>query len=507
MIRTAILIFLCWCPAGLHAQQPLSLVWGTQKKEVLPLYSGDQNFVSLKAVAELIDAKIFDNPIKKKSVLYLPQVEIKVTAFNPFVVINEAQTVQMPISTLLVDGVIFVPVDYFLPILNAVLSTPISVPGQTMNVTPLLTMETTSDSEEVSVPSGNILKDIDFDLKANGLLIRIHTDRKFSSNEIEIWRNKNWVYLTVSGATYSKALAEHIHKAETFDLIKKTLVFQHKASAQLSFQLNGEISGQDILIDDAGRSILVSLRLPTDRATLDQISKKQSQWKIDKIVIDAGHGGKDNGASGKGGTKEKDITLAIALKLGKLIKEKLGITVDYTRDDDTYLTLQARTQYANSKNAKIFVSVHCNSNKSSKPNGFETFFLSPSRNAEALAVARKENEVIHFEEEQHHYGDFTNEKYILANMMQSVFVQESEELAGHVQKGLDKQLDLANRGVSQAPFYVLMGASMPCILVETAFISNPSEEKFLKSQSGQNKVAEGILDGIRQFIQSYEAGR
>ncbi len=491
--------------AGVQAQQKLTLVYDKQKKDVIPLYSGDQNFVSLKDIAELIDANIFDNPIKKKSVLYFPQFEVKVTAFNAFVVINETQTLQMPVATQLVDGVIFVPVDFFLPILNAVLPSPVSIPGQTFNLTPVITAAAREDSEAVKLPSSFSLNDIDFDLKANGLLIRIHTDRKFHSSEIEIWRNKNWVYVTVSGGVFAPALSANIHKAETFDLIKKTLAFQHKASAQLSFQLNGDIAGQDITIDESGRYILISLRLPMDHRTLQQISQQQSRWKIDKIVIDAGHGGKDPGAKGKNGTKEKDITLAIALKLGKLIKEKLGIAVAYTREDDTYPTLHGRTQFANNQNAKLFVSIHCNSNKNSKATGFETFFLSPSRNAEALAVAQKENEVIHLEEEQHHYGDFTNEKFILANMMQSVFVRESEELADYIQKGLDKRLDLDNRGVSQAPFYVLMGASMPCVLVETAFISNPTEEKFLKSEAGQSKLAEGILEGIKQFIKAYDA--
>ncbi len=494
MIRFAIFLMMA---LPLAAQQPISLVRGSQKKEMVPLFSGDQNYLSLRDLAEFVEAKIFDNPIKKKSVLYLPQHEVKVTAHNPFVVINEKQVVQMAVSAILVDGVIFVPVDEFLPILNALLPTPITLPGTKLKSSP--TMVVTADTERTAITSPHTLTDIDFDLKANGLLIRVHTARKFRTGEVEIWRNKNWVYLTVSGATYAPDVSTHIRKAETFALIGKALAFQHKASVQLSFQLNGKIEGQDISIDEKGEYIFVSLRTPLETKAI----QTKNQWQIDKVVIDAGHGGKDNGASGKGGTKEKTITLAIALKLGKLIEEKLKIKVEYTRDTDTYVTLKGRTQYANSQNAKLFVSIHCNSNKSSKANGFETFFLSPSRNDEALSVARKENEVIQLEEEQHQYGDFTNEKFILANMMQSVFVRESEELADVVQKGLDKRLDLVNRGVSQAPFYVLMGASMPCILVETAFISNPTEEAFLKSESGQNKMAEGILEGIRQFIQSY----
>ncbi|MBX7151612.1 N-acetylmuramoyl-L-alanine amidase [bacterium] len=498
-------------------QSELKLNYRDNSKSVVSVYSGDQDFVSLKDLADLTNAGIFDNPVKKKSVLYVPQHEIKVTAYNAFVVIDEKLIVQMPVTSLYIDGRIFVPVQFFIPVLNSILSAPVTVNGQTLASANLNEVKAaTKDSDETTeskIPSKINLTRIDFEKKSNGLLIKLKTEKDFSASELEIWKNKTWVYITVSGGVYDNSLSESILKAEAYKLIKKSLIFQHKHSAQLSFQLTADIPGQEITYDEKNHLILVSFRV-NDPKLLDgpstqsgvNLTQKQSQWKIDKIVLDAGHGGKDIGASGKGGTKEKDITLAITLKVGKLVQEQLGIKVDYTRSTDKYITLKGRTQYANAQNAKVFVSIHCNSSTNRKGNGFETFFLSPSRNDEALAVARKENEVIHMEEEVHDYGDFTDEKFILAHIMQSVFVKESEELAGLVLKGIDTKMDIKNRGVAQAPFYVLMGASMPSILVETAFISNPTEEKLLKSDDFQNKMAQGIVDGIKKFVEYYEKG-
>lgn len=512
--------FKWWLWIGLLAQtvagqSELKLNYRDHSKSVVSVYSGDQDFVSLKDLADLINAGIFDNPVKKKSVLYIPQHEIKVTAYNAFVVIDEKIIVQMPVTSLYIDGRIFVPVQFFVPMLNSILSAPVTVNGQAIASANLTNVKAASkDSVETAgnkIPNKINLTRIDFEKKSNGLLIKLKTEKDFSAGELEIWKNKTWVYITVSGGVYDHGLSESIRKAESFKLIKKSLIFQHKHSAQLSFQLTSDIPGQEITYDEKNKTILVSLRV-SDPKLLEgaqagvNLTKKQDQWKIDKIVLDAGHGGKDIGASGKGGTKEKDITLAVTLKVGKLIQEQLGIKVDYTRSTDKYITLKGRTQYANAQNAKIFVSIHCNSSTNRKGNGFETFFLSPSRNDEALAVARKENEVIHMEEEVHDYGDFTDEKFILAHIMQSVFVKESEELAGLVLKGIDTKVDIKNRGVAQAPFYVLMGASMPSILVETAFISNPTEEKLLKSDDFQNKMAQGIVDGIKKFVEYYEKG-
>ena len=494
----------------LTAQNQVKLDYGKKTVTVIPLYSGDQDFISIKDIVELIDAGYYENDAKKKVVVSAASHQFKITGNNPFIVMDEKVTLQMPVESLHMEGIIFVPIQFFIPILNAYLSTPILVNDQKFVFAGTTPVSVDVKKPEVPDTEKINLTAIDFDKKTNGLLVTLKTGMDFRKDDIEVWRNKNWLYVTVSGGIYSEELASEIKRAEQYKLIKSALIFQHKNSVQLSFQLNYDIPGQEIAIDEKSGDIFVSIRV-SDPSHLEglvlnptNLKIQKDQWKIDKIVLDAGHGGKDHGARGKNGTKEKDVTLGIVLKLGKLIEQKLGLKVEYTRTGDTYPTLHGRTKFANSVNAKLFVSVHCNANVKRKANGFETYFLSPSRTDEALAVARLENEVIELEEDKHKYGDFTDEKFILSNIMQSVFVKESEELAAHIQKGLDKQLDLVNRGVSQAPFYVLMGASMPSVLVETAFISNVNEEKFLKSENGQKKMAEGIYEGIKNFIQDYE---
>ncbi len=502
---------------AVHAfgQNQIKLEWGKNSRILIPVYSGDQEWIALKEIAELLEVNTFENPAKKKIVLFLPSHQIKITGNNAYVVADEKTILQMPVQIQMIDGAWLVPVKFFIPILNAFLSPPILVndKGYAADIHP---SDHSKTVVEKIIPPKKIkanVTGIDFEKKSNGLLVALKTEKAFQKSDLEIWKNKNWLYVTISGGVVSEEATEQVKSAEQYKLIRTALTFQHKNSAQLSFELEKEISGQEIFLDEKTGAILVSLRtndpsyLEKDEAKAVNknatLVKQKDQWKIDRIVLDAGHGGKDRGATGKNGTKEKDVTLAITLKLGKLIEDRLNIAVDYTRKTDEFPTLQGRTRYANAHNAKLFVSVHCNSSTNRKGNGFEVFFLSPSRTSEALAVARKENEVIQLEEEKHDYGDFTNEKFILANIMQSVFVKESEELAAKVLKGIDKHVDLEDRGVSQAPFYVLMGASMPSILVETAFISNPAEEKFLTSEKGQKQMAEGIFEGIKSFIDGY----
>jgi N-acetylmuramoyl-L-alanine amidase len=504
-----IVLFILILASDIAAQNQIKLDYGKKTITVIPVYSGDQDFISIKDLVELIDAGYYENSAKKKVVVSVSSRQFKITGNNPFIVIDEKRTLQMPVESQYVDGIIFVPVQFFIPILNSYLTSPVLVNDQKLLLPVALAAADIKNPDEPDTEKINLTA-IEFDKKTNGLLVTLKTGKDFGKDDVEVWRNKNWLYVTVSGGHYSEELAGDIKRAEQYKLIKSALIFQHKNSVQLSFQLNYDIPGQEIAIDEKSGDIFVSIRVsdPThlEGVVLNPANLKiqKDQWKIDKIVLDAGHGGKDNGAKGKNGTKEKDVTLGIVLKLGKLIEQRLGLKVEYTRTGDTYPTLHGRTKFANSVNAKLFVSVHCNANVKRKANGFETYFLSPSRTDEALAVARLENEVIELEEDKHKYGDFTDEKFILSNIMQSVFVKESEELAAYIQKGLDQQLNLVNRGVSQAPFYVLMGASMPSVLVETAFISNANEEKFLKSEDGQKKLAEGIYEGIKNFIQDYE---
>ncbi len=238
-----------------------------------------------------------------------------------------------------------------------------------------------------------------------------------------------------------------------------------------------------------------------------EISSFASRPKLDVIVLDAGHGGKDSGAIGPGGFMEKQATLAIITKLGKLIeKEMPGVKVVYTRHDDHFVELYRRGEIANEAHGKLFISVHCNSTpqKPSTATGFTTYFLRPGKTEAAIHVAARENAVVKFETGHHKYADLSDVDYILTSMSRNQDVKFSEKFASLVQEELGSKLHIPDNGVSQAGFLVLIGASMPNVLIETGFISNPNEEALLRSDAGESSYAKGILEAIRKYKTIYE---
>lgn len=249
------------------------------------------------------------------------------------------------------------------------------------------------------------------------------------------------------------------------------------------------------------RSNQISLSIdfiPTIPIPKPSITEKK-KWELDVIVLDPGHGGEDAGALSINGYKEKDIALAIAKKVKDQLKEVMPSTrVIMTRTDDTFIELYRRGHIANQYKGKLFISIHCNSmpTKPHPANGCESYILRPGRNSEAVRVAEKENGSIKLEKEQSSYEDLNEEKLIVATMAQAAFVRFSERFAAVLQKNVAKNTKMYNRGVNQAGFLVLVGASMPNVLFETGFLSNSTDEKILISDAGQNNIAEGIVKAI-----------
>ncbi len=236
-------------------------------------------------------------------------------------------------------------------------------------------------------------------------------------------------------------------------------------------------------------------------AAVRQKNIKPIRRRIETIVVDAGHGGKDPGAIGAHGTKEKDIALAIAKKLKKVL-EKRGFKVILTRSSDRCLTLEERTEIANNADADLFISIHCNWNRKSIVGGTEVYFLSTAKTTWERAVAMRENaSFVRYNGKGKRLNPLDA---VLLDMAQAEFLQESEDLAGFIQHGIVSRTGLLNRGVKQAGFYVLYKVFMPAVLVETAFISNPAEERKLKNSEFQWRIARGIADGIVKFKKSYE---
>jgi N-acetylmuramoyl-L-alanine amidase len=227
---------------------------------------------------------------------------------------------------------------------------------------------------------------------------------------------------------------------------------------------------------------------------------KQLALGVRRVVIDPGHGGKDFGAPGFfPGVHEKDVVLEIAKRVARKLREELGLEVVLTRSDDRYLTLEERTAFANTRNGDLFVSIHTNASRDPRAYGTETYFLNLATDDESIRVAAMENATS--------TKNISDLHSILNDLLKNAKINESSRLAAFVQGTLVKNLNLKgydrikDKGVKQAPFYVLLGARMPSILVETAFISNREECQRLTNPSYQDNLADSIVKGIRTYIQ------
>jgi N-acetylmuramoyl-L-alanine amidase len=222
--------------------------------------------------------------------------------------------------------------------------------------------------------------------------------------------------------------------------------------------------------------------------------------KIGRIVIDAGHGGHDTGTIGPTGLMEKDLCLDVALRLGKIIQQRLpGAEVVYTRADDTFIPLEERTNIANQAKADLFISIHANSSQDHGARGIETYYLNLKGSAEAMEVAARENATA--QEGVHDLQD------LVKKIARTEKIDESKEFAEDIQDSLSRRVEksgksVKNRGVRKAPFVVLIGADMPSILTEISFLSNPADEQLLKKPEQRQKVAEGLYQGVASYLQS-----
>lgn len=469
-------------------------------------------FLSLNDFIRLFEFPSSTNVTVRKTEFRLAFHRVKVTAENPYLVItdlssNAASVVQLSAETFIDRDNYFVPADEFIKAI-AVLW-----PGEILfDAIELVLTSTVSPSRSLFD-----ITNVQIEPKLNGYLMTIEASRKLG--DVEAWlKPDGWLFVTITNARADTAA---LSKLQPYGAIRRILVFQSPSSVQLTFKVAPDVVHAEVITDPGTDNLLVSLhtRSEAEKAELerqrqqmikDKLSEAQQGWKLDVIVIDAGHGGKDPGTIGVGKTKEKDVTLGVALKLGKIIEKNLKkVKVVYTRKTDTFIELYRRAQIANDAKGKLFISIHCNSTekKPSKQNGFEIYLLRPGRTEDAIRIAERENSVVNLEvgfEER--YKALTEENFILVSMQQSAFMRYSEQFASLAAKAMADALKIKYSGVKQAGFYVLVGASMPNVLVETGYLSNRNEEKVLKSSTGQQKIAEALYNGIREYVKVYEKG-
>lgn len=287
-------------------------------------------------------------------------------------------------------------------------------------------------------------------------------------------------------------------------LVADAQVQTSRVGVEVRFKPEPGAHFSEFLIQSDPPLCAVEFRGPADYAApaeaSEQLDRDRRRWALDVVVLDPGHGGKDPGAIGRGKLREKDVTLDVALRLRKLLEHK-GIRTVMTRESDVFVELSRRTQIANRSGGKLFVSLHCNAARDSRAGGIETYFLAPAKSERAMQVAMMENSVVRYEAQADQYQELTEENYILLAMAQANFARESQELAGVLQSRVPQRLGLKDRGVDQAGFYVLVGASMPAVLFEMGFITNPDEERRFRDRDYRQRLAEEIAAAVVNFLE------
>jgi N-acetylmuramoyl-L-alanine amidase len=257
------------------------------------------------------------------------------------------------------------------------------------------------------------------------------------------------------------------------------------------------------IIIDIYPSNLPSLPQPSKPAKSGSSMIRQLGLGIERIVIDPGHGGKDPGCLGKSGVQEKKIVLDVAKRLKKILESKANLEVIMTRESDIFLDPESRTVIANQKQADLFISIHANANRSRKLSGIQSFYLNLSQDPSVIETAARENATS--------TKNISKMEEILEKIIQNSKIVESIELAEDIQNNLVKSLsqkysNVRSLGVKGGPFWVLILTKMPSVLVEISHLSNPTEEKRLKSPQYRQRVAQGIFEGIKEYMSSLGKG-
>jgi N-acetylmuramoyl-L-alanine amidase len=240
---------------------------------------------------------------------------------------------------------------------------------------------------------------------------------------------------------------------------------------------------------------------------LDEGAKRKIVEPVRTIALDPGHGGPDIGKIGPSGAREKDLNLQIALLIRDRLAEELGISVVMTRTEDILVPFDQRVETANAAGAQLFISIHCNGWFTSDAEGFEVIFLAPARTEDEARLALDENASAAYEDRTAGGGGGNDIDFILWDVVQNEYLNESSELAEMIQREMSKTLGIRNRGVKQTGLRVLKGLAMPGVLVETAFLSNPKEEKLLLGAEFREKIVEGTIEAVRKFQGRYDESR
>jgi N-acetylmuramoyl-L-alanine amidase len=511
MKKSFLIIVLTFFAAILNAQSisQLQVVSGKKTYQV-PVYDREGTiYFAIKSFADVLSINNNFDPKTGKLKLNFPDYTLGVTAKDPFLVIQkkgggERKVIQLPTSTYFVKGQIYIPLKYSLKTLITASGMDMSFqsPDKLVIKKIKLGKETTNTvnagTSKVSVYD---ITGISLDEKSNGVQIRVNSKKTVFSYNSSF---KNGVLTVVFRNAHSDTSA--VNSDGNGGLIKWIKSRNKNSDTEILIGVSKEYTTSEVLNIDKSNDLMIAIY---NKIFESHPAKKKGKekWDFNVIVIDAGHGGKDSGTLGVNGVREKDINLAVALKLGNYIQQQMkNVKVVYTRKTDKFIELYRRGQIANEAGGKLFISIHCNATpqKPSNARGFEVYLLRPGRTKEAITIASRENSVIKYEDNPTRYQKLTDENFILVSMAQSSYMRYSEKFADLLNKEVGKDKLIEPRGVKQAGFYVLVGASMPSVLIETGFLSNKRDEHYLDTPTGQSQIAESIYSAIKKFREVYE---
>lgn len=482
--------------------QTVEIKFGLEKKSVRAAERRGALYISVRDFASKFKVGHYYSTTNKKSELKFKEAVIKFTAKNPFVVITQTGTkvpavYQMPLSALFYDEDIFVESESFRKYIGKAQLKMLSYTGKPVPVQEPEVKTTTTGTP----PSAGSPVRFNYSQRANGSVLRIGTESEFGSFRHSL--KGKVLTITLDKTT---GISQGIRQSYNDGILDSISVSNISGGIQMRLQTGKSFDAYDI-IKNSNKSLTVSFRKKEDAVSPSDLSGKKEKWKFDVVVIDPGHGGKDIGATGVGRTIEKEINLAIGLKLGSMINKYLpDVKVVYTRKTDTFVELHKRGKIANDAGGKLFISIHCNSvaGKKRAPNGTEVYLLRPGKTQDAIEIAEIENSVISYEEDPKKYKELNDENFILVSMAHASYMKYSEKFAELVDINFRNKLEINSRGVKQAGFYVLVGAAMPGVLVETGFVSNERDAAYIRSERGQNAIASSILDAVKAFKVYYE---
>ena len=490
----------------------VSVITGNKITDV-PAFEREKTvFFSIRDFSDAASINYFYNPSNGKIELQFDDYLFKITARNPYFIVTERSSgknhiYQLPTSSYVLNDKIFIPVKLSIIPLEKAWGKKISftapgklIIGKDINIKSPSFFDETKTDKSPPVVSFNI-SGIVISEKANGTLITIKSDKRIPS------------YYSSYKDGVLKIIFREVHadstKTDRYNLnglVKSIKTRSIGDDAEFQIEVGEEYSTNEVMNVEKSNDVQVTIHNKIFTKQEDEL-KTRKKWEFDVIVIDPGHGGKDPGAIGLNKIKEKDVNLDVALKLGKLLEENMkDVKVVYTRDKDEFVDLYKRGKIANEQDGKLFISIHCNSTKK-KPtdiNGVEVYLLRPGRTQEAIAIAETENSVIEYEDNPTRYEQLTDENFILVSMAHSAYMKYSEHFAEMLNNQFKFNTKLHARGVKQAGFYVLVGASMPSVLIESGFISNKKDKNYLDSESGKKQLAEAIFNAVKEYREYYE---